>query len=83
VRLFISRVSFTFEEFDIVKRHPAQGVNILKDARQLKDIIPFIRHHHERIDGSGYPDKLSAKETAQGYSCRIKIFLFFGVKTSW
>jgi len=52
----------TDEEFDIVKRHPTQGVNILKDVRQLKDIIPFIRHHHERIDGSGYPDGLKGEE---------------------
>ncbi len=75
-------MSLAFEEFDIVKRHPAQGVNILKDVRQLKDIIPFIKHHHERIDGSGYPDGLSAKETAQGYSYCLKNFLLFRVETS-
>jgi putative nucleotidyltransferase with HDIG domain/PAS domain S-box-containing protein len=46
------------EEFEIVKRHPAQGVEIIKEIKQLQEIIPIIRHHHERVDGKGYPDGL-------------------------
>lgn len=56
----------TEEEFELVKRHPAQGVKILKDIRQLKDILPLIRHHHERIDGRGYPDGLKGDEIPFG-----------------
>ena len=52
----------TEEEFDIVKKHPAQGAAILKEIKQLKDIIPLIKHHHERIDGKGYPDGIKGEE---------------------
>jgi len=56
----------TDEEFDLVKRHPAQGATILTDIKQLKDIIPLIRHHHERIDGRGYPDGLKGEKIPLG-----------------
>jgi PAS domain S-box-containing protein/putative nucleotidyltransferase with HDIG domain len=46
------------EEFEQIKKLPVQGTHILKKVRQLKDLIPIIRHHHERIDGKGYPDGL-------------------------
>lgn len=48
----------TDEEFAIVKNHPAKGADILKGIKQLKTITPLVRHHHERIDGRGYPDGL-------------------------
>jgi putative nucleotidyltransferase with HDIG domain len=56
----------TNEEFEIVKRHPVQGVQILSGIKQLKEIIPLIRHHHERIDGQGYPDGLKSEEIPLG-----------------
>ncbi len=52
----------TNEEFEIVKKHPVQGAKILQKIKQLKNIIPIIRHHHERIDGRGYPDGLKGEE---------------------
>ncbi|MBI4685251.1 MAG: HD-GYP domain-containing protein [Nitrospirae bacterium] len=52
----------TEEEFAIVKKHPAQGAEILKDIKQLKNMLPMIRHHHERIDGKGYPDGIKGEE---------------------
>ncbi len=52
----------TDEEFEIVKKHPSQGATILADIKQLSDIIPFIRHHHERPDGCGYPDRLKGAD---------------------
>ncbi|MBI5050003.1 MAG: HD domain-containing protein [Nitrospirae bacterium] len=56
----------TDEEVEIIRKHPAQGAEILKGIKQLKDIIPLIRHHHERIDGKGYPDKLKGDEIPLG-----------------
>ncbi len=56
----------TREEFDIVKKHPAQGADILKGIKQLQDILPFIRYHHEKLDGNGYPDKLNGSEIPIG-----------------
>ncbi len=46
--------SLTEEEFELIKMHPVRGAEILRPLEQLKDILPIIRHHHERIDGKGY-----------------------------
>ncbi|MEW6569574.1 MAG: HD domain-containing phosphohydrolase [Nitrospirota bacterium] len=50
------------EEFKLIKMHPEKGVEILRPIRQLQHILPIIRHHHERMDGDGYPDGLRAEE---------------------
>jgi PAS domain S-box-containing protein len=52
----------TDEEFELVKKHPLKGVEILSPIRQLTDIIPGVRHHHERYDGKGYPDGFKGEE---------------------
>jgi putative two-component system response regulator len=49
----------TADEWGIVRRHPATGAEMLKDVAYLVDSIPFVRHHHERWDGCGYPDGLA------------------------
>ena len=54
------------EEYEIVKKHPEQGEAILEDIKQLRDILPIIRHHHERIDGRGYPDGLKGDDIPVG-----------------
>lgn len=46
-------------EFDEIKKHPEFGEDILKEIKMLKKVIPGIKHHHERVDGEGYPDGLS------------------------
>jgi putative nucleotidyltransferase with HDIG domain len=49
----------TTEEFDIIKLHPMEGFRRLREAGEKDDIIlSIVRHHHERIDGLGYPDGL-------------------------
>ena len=45
----------TKEEFEEIKKHPVIGAEILRPLHELKDIIPPILYHHERIDGTGYP----------------------------
>ncbi len=52
----------TEAEYAIIKRHPIMGANIMAPIRQLKDIIPGMRHHHEALDGTGYPDGLAGGE---------------------
>ena len=54
----------TAEEFEYMKLHAAYGEQIVRDAG-LDDIAPWIRHHHERWDGTGYPDKLRENEIPQ------------------
>jgi putative two-component system response regulator len=46
------------EETRIMREHPAIGENICKPLKSLRRILPVIRHHHEKMDGSGYPDGL-------------------------
>jgi len=50
----------TATEYEIVKQHPIEGVRMVEPLRSIKDVIPFIRWHHERMDGGGYPDGLFA-----------------------
>ncbi len=47
------------EEWAIMKSHVTQGEELARSKPFLLDLIPAIRHHHERINGSGYPDGLS------------------------
>ena len=48
----------TSEEWEMMKQHSLNGVEIIKPVESLKEIIPLILHHHERYDGKGYPDNL-------------------------
>jgi putative nucleotidyltransferase with HDIG domain len=48
----------TEKEFDLVKQHADKGAEIITTIKQLKEIVPVIKHHHERYDGGGYPDGL-------------------------
>jgi response regulator RpfG family c-di-GMP phosphodiesterase len=48
-------------EWEIMKTHPLRGVEICRHLRSLDPVIPIIRHHHERWDGSGYPDGLAGR----------------------
>lgn len=52
----------TNEEYELVKKHPLQGVTILEGIKQLINILPIIKYHHERVDGKGYPDGLKGEE---------------------
>ena len=45
----------TDEEFDLMKQHTVKGANIMRPVAQLKDVLPGIELHHERLDGQGYP----------------------------
>lgn len=49
----------TDEEFAIVKRHPLDGAAMVEASGCLADLAPVVRHHHERVDGGGYPDGLA------------------------
>lgn len=52
----------TPEEIDVIKRHPVEGFNVLRLTKNLpEEALEAVRWHHERIDGSGYPDGLGAE----------------------
>jgi HD-GYP domain-containing protein (c-di-GMP phosphodiesterase class II) len=50
------------KEYEIIKKHPAKGYNILRPLEQLSGALPGILHHHERYDGTGYPKGLKGEE---------------------
>ena len=52
----------TEDEIAIVQQHPPVGARILAPIKAFEDAIPIVRHHHERWDGNGYPDRLAAEE---------------------
>ena len=52
----------TEEEFNLIKKHPQKGADILAPIRQLERIVPAIKHHHETFNGSGYPDGLKGPD---------------------
>lgn len=49
------------EEWEIMQQHPVFGALIVKDVPNLDNVLDGIRHHHEKWDGSGYPDNLSGE----------------------
>lgn len=49
------------DEFGILQQHPVFGALIVKDVPNLPEVLGGIRHHHERFDGKGYPDKLAGE----------------------
>jgi HD-GYP domain-containing protein (c-di-GMP phosphodiesterase class II) len=46
----------TDEEYGVIKQHPRWGAMIMGHISQLKEVVPAIQYHHERLDGSGYPE---------------------------
>jgi len=52
----------TREEFQVMKEHSIIGDRLCGELRSLKKVRPIVRHHHERRDGSGYPDGLKGDE---------------------
>ena len=52
----------TDEEFALIRMHPVRGEEILKPIKHLSELLPIVRHHHERLDGGGYPDGLKNGE---------------------
>lgn len=59
----------TDEEYEEIKQHPSIGAKILSNAAIFTDIVPIVKHHHERYDGTGYPDHLKGEEIP--YMARI------------
>lgn len=56
----------TKEEFELIKEHPVRGEAILSPVVELKEIARVVRAHHERYDGTGYPDRLKGREIPLG-----------------
>lgn len=58
--------ALTDDEYNIVKRHPVIGAEIVGRMKGVQALVPLVRHHHERWDGYGYPDGLVGEEIPLG-----------------
>jgi diguanylate cyclase (GGDEF)-like protein/putative nucleotidyltransferase with HDIG domain len=58
--------SLTAEEWALMQRHADEGARIIDRLGFLNDAVPAIRHHHERWDGTGYPERLTGEEIPLG-----------------
>lgn len=61
-KILLKPGKLTDEEFDVIKSHPELGEKLVKSVEKLGLISNWLKHHHERYDGRGYPDKLSGEE---------------------
>ena len=60
--ILLKTEKLTDDEYSEIKNHPAIGAHILSNATIFKNIIPIVKHHHEKYDGTGYPGKLKGED---------------------
>lgn len=60
--ILLKEAKLTDDEYSQIKNHPSIGSHILCNAEVFKDIIPIVKHHHERFDGNGYPSRLQGTD---------------------
>jgi putative nucleotidyltransferase with HDIG domain len=64
--VLLKPAGLTPDEWGLMQRHAEEGARIIDRRGFLNDAVPAIRHHHERFDGTGYPDGLKGKEIPLG-----------------
>ncbi len=60
--ILLKTEKLTDDEYSEIKNHPTIGAHILSTATIFKDLIPIVKHHHEKYDGTGYPSKLKGND---------------------
>ena len=60
--VLLKRGPLNADEWSIMRRHAVEGERICAPLHSLRDVLPIIRHHHERLNGTGYPDGLRGAE---------------------
>ncbi len=60
--ILLKKSKLSDDEYSKIKNHPSIGAKILSNSTNYADIIPFVKYHHERYDGKGYPDNLVGKQ---------------------
>jgi cyclic di-GMP phosphodiesterase len=64
--ILLKKGALNVEERVVIQTHPVVGADLVQGMRTLDDVRPIIRHHHERLNGSGYPDGLKGEEIPLG-----------------
>jgi putative nucleotidyltransferase with HDIG domain len=65
-KILLKVSGLTRQEFEIIKGHPAFGAKRLSQFKLLKNVVPSVYHHHERLDGGGYPDGIRGETIPLG-----------------
>lgn len=60
--ILLKEGKLTDDEYSEIKNHPTIGAHILSNATIFQNIIPIVKHHHEKYDGNGYPSKLKGED---------------------
>jgi HD-GYP domain-containing protein (c-di-GMP phosphodiesterase class II) len=66
LEILTKTTKLTTKEYNIIKRHPIKGAQILRPLQILKPAIPIIMYHHERYNGTGYPSRLKKGQIPLG-----------------
>ena len=61
-RILLKKGKLTHAEYELMKQHPVIGDDLCRTVRSLDDVRGIVRHHHERLDGRGYPDGLAGDD---------------------
>src|SRR5262249_32934490 len=68
-------------EWAALRRHPSPGAELLGGRPTLEGVRPLIRHHHERLDGSGYPDGLRGEAIPIGVRVMAVVDVYDALRT--
>ncbi len=60
--ILLKESKLTDDEYSEIKNHPSIGAHILSSASIFQNIIPIVKHHHEKYDGCGYPSQLKGED---------------------
>lgn len=72
----------TTEEWDLLRLHTIIGADVISRVPALRAIVPIIRGHHERWDGTGYPDRLSGEEIPLGARIVAVVDAYFAITSA-
>jgi len=60
--ILLSESKFSDLQFEVMKKHPEKGYEILSTFSAFMEIAPIVKYHHERFDGKGYPEGIEGEE---------------------
>lgn len=60
--ILIKKMPLNKDEWEIMKQHPQNGIDIIKSVKSLEKVAPIIYHHHEKYNGTGYPAEIKGEE---------------------